>query len=184
VAQNGREDPGRVLVVDDEKAIQLLLQTVLRTAGHEVHVAGTAAAGIAQARELAGIDVALVDKNLPDGSGMDVIRALAREQPDAEVILITGYASLESAIEALRARVFDYVPKPFEDVNALRERVAAALAERRRHAPATVDPASLRDPIDAITARAKLLQAGGSPETVELAKQIAELALRMREALE
>lgn len=121
----------QVLIVDDEKVIQMLLQTVLEQDGHRVHLATTATEGIDAAASIGEIDVALVDKNLPDRSGLEVIRELKAAQPDCEVILITGYASLDSAIEALKVGAFDYVLKPFEDIDILRVKVRQAVDKRR-----------------------------------------------------
>jgi PAS domain S-box-containing protein len=67
-----------------------------------------------------------VDKNLGDGSGLDVARALKRAKPDVEVILVTGYASLDTAIQAVQIGAFDYVTKPISDYDALRLKVENA----------------------------------------------------------
>jgi len=72
-----------------------------------------------------------VDKNLGDGSGLDVARALRRSNPDVEVILVTGYASLDTAIQAVQIGAFDYVTKPISDYDALRLKVENA-AEKVR----------------------------------------------------
>lgn len=130
-------DPVRVLVVDDEKVVQMLLETVLAQDGCEVVLADTVATAISCARAYAPIDVALVDKNLPDGSGLDVMRAIKADQPDCETILMTGYASLDSAIEALHVGAYDYVLKPFDDVNDLRVKLRNAADKRRLRAATT-----------------------------------------------
>jgi CheY-like chemotaxis protein len=117
----------RVLVVDDEPQVVKLVSGVLAEDAAVV-TADSYAGALAQ---LAGVDVAIVDKNLPDGSGLELIRQLKQKRPEAEAILITGYASLESAIEAVSAGAFEYVLKPFDDVHAIRLKVRNA-AERSR----------------------------------------------------
>ncbi|MFL5419587.1 MAG: response regulator, partial [Myxococcales bacterium] len=101
----------RLLIVDDEPMVLEVLRRLLVEPGRDVEVAS----GPEEALEIAGrleIDVALVDKNLGDGSGLDVARALKRLKPDVEVILVTGYASLDTAIQAVQIGAYDYVTKP------------------------------------------------------------------------
>src|SRR5688572_28995409 len=107
----------RLLVVEDEPIVQELLTEVLRGEVDELLIAGT----VAEARALVADDltVALVDKNLPDGSGLTLIAELRARVPDAAILLMTAYASLDTAIEALRAGAYDYVPKPFASIHDL-----------------------------------------------------------------
>ena len=133
-----RQERGRVLVVEDEDGIQKLLGLLVERGGAEPLLAGTAA----EARRLAatGIDAAVIDKNLPDGNGVDLLRWLRQEAPDVPVLLVTGYASSDSALEALRLGTFDYVLKPF-DVAWVTRRIQLALEHRRlRRLERLVDP--------------------------------------------
>ena len=77
------------------------------------------------------LDVALIDKNLGDGSGLDVARALKQAKPDVEVILVTGYASLDSAIAAVQIGAYDYVTKPVSDYDALNLKIQNAIDKAR-----------------------------------------------------
>jgi CheY-like chemotaxis protein len=120
----------RVLVVDDEPQVVRLVSGVLAADDAAVVTAGSFA-GALETLGTVEVDVAIVDKNLPDGSGLELIRQLKQKRPEAEAILITGYASLESAIEAVEVGAFEYVLKPFDDVHALRVKVRNA-AERGR----------------------------------------------------
>ena len=115
----------RLLVVDDEPVVRDVLRRLLEQPGREILVAAGAedALRCAQAQPL---DVALVDKNLVGSSGLDVSRQLKALQPEMEVILLTGYASLESAIEAVKIGAFDYLTKPIDDYNALAMKVRSA----------------------------------------------------------
>ncbi|MFN7134226.1 MAG: response regulator, partial [Myxococcales bacterium] len=114
----------RVLVVDDEAVVRHLLTAMLKSAGIGVEVAETAAQGMARLHK-GGIRVALVDKNLPDGTGLDIIKKAKTFAPETEFILMTGYGDLEIAVRAMDAGATGYISKPF-DVNAVRERVEQA----------------------------------------------------------
>lgn len=102
----------RVLVVDDSSTIRWLLRNLLKQGGYEPREA----ADLASARALLSeesFDLLIVDKNLPDGSGLALAEAAVTRTDAAEVILITGDPSLDSAVDALRWRVADYLVKPF-----------------------------------------------------------------------
>ncbi|HEY1816053.1 MAG TPA: response regulator [Kofleriaceae bacterium] len=116
----------RVLVVDDEPVIHELAREVLR----DVDV--LSAECVADARAIVAahpeLEVALVDKNLPDGSGLDLVRWLRANAPECEAIMITGYPSMDSVLEALSLGAADYLLKPMRDINELRVRVGHACA--------------------------------------------------------
>jgi signal transduction histidine kinase len=100
----------RVLVVDDNAPLVANLSEILEGAGYAVNGAGTCAAALPLARE--GFDVALVDLRLPDGDGSALAPQLKEVQPDGEVVLLTGFATLESAVAAVRAGACAYLVKP------------------------------------------------------------------------
>jgi two-component system, NtrC family, response regulator PilR len=119
----------RVLIVDDEKGMRDLLAIMLKSDGYRVDAAESAS----RARELIGrasYDLVISDIAMPDGSGVDVLRTAKEAQPDTLVILITAYASTESAIEALKLGAYDYIIKPF-DVEELRIVLKNALEKRQ-----------------------------------------------------
>ncbi len=120
-----------ILIVDDEPVILDVLSRFLETGGRTLLLAGSRAEAMAEVERAGGVDVALVDKNLGDGSGLDLARDLRRGRPDVEVILITGYASFDSAVEAVRIGAFDYVAKPVSDYDALNLKVENALEKVR-----------------------------------------------------
>jgi PAS domain S-box-containing protein len=120
-----------LLIVDDEPVILDVFRRFLEGEGRTLLLAGSAREAIARAAEAGDIDVALVDKNLGDGSGLDVARRLKAMKPDVEVILVTGYASLDSAIQAVQIGAYDYVTKPVSDYEALNLKVENA-AEKVR----------------------------------------------------
>jgi signal transduction histidine kinase len=104
------EKKSRILVVDDNGPLVENLSEILETAGYAVRGAGTCASALALARE--GFDVALVDLRLPDGDGTALAPQLKEVQPDGEVVLLTGFATLESAVAAVRAGACAYLVKP------------------------------------------------------------------------
>lgn len=117
----------RVLVVDDDEEITVYLSRELGEAGLDIESASSGQAALDLVRDLtvAGktVDLALVDKNLPDGSGLDVIKALRNGGSGPPAMLMTGFASAESAIDAADLGVAGYVLKPFGDIDSLIERV-------------------------------------------------------------
>ena len=100
----------RVLIVDDNASLVANLTEVLEEAGYAVHGYGNCQAAIAGARE--GFDVALVDLRLPDGDGTVLAPQLKEVAPDGEVVLLTGFATIESAVAAVRAGACAYLVKP------------------------------------------------------------------------
>ena len=120
----------RILVVEDERAIQLALSGLLRREGYEVACAGDGAGAIAQLREVP-VDLVLTDLALGDGpSGMDVLRASKEIRPEAPVIMITAHGSEQIAVDAMKGGAEDYVPKPFNN-DEIRVVVARGLERTR-----------------------------------------------------
>ena len=120
----------RILIVEDERAIQLALSGLLRREGYEVACAGDGASAIAQLRDTP-VDLVLTDLALGDGpSGMDVLRASKEIRPEAPVIMITAHGSEQIAVDAMKGGAEDYVPKPFNN-DEIRVVVARGLERTR-----------------------------------------------------
>jgi len=123
-----REQP-KVLVVDDEESVVVTIKAILQLDGYDV---ATSTSGM-QARKMVReveYDLVLTDLRLEDGDGLDVLKAVRESYPETVTIMLTGYASLESAIQALRAGAYDYLVKPSE-VEELRATVARGIERRR-----------------------------------------------------
>jgi DNA-binding NtrC family response regulator len=103
----------RVLVVDDDAEVVGLLEQDLTACGFTVLPACSGAAGMRLLRE-ATVDAVVTDLRMPDFDGLEIVRAAAESQPDAKVIIITAFATIASAIDAVKRGAFDYVSKPFE----------------------------------------------------------------------
>jgi len=108
----------RILVVDDEPMIVSLLSTILREKGWDVSEARSGTDGIDQL-DRARFDVILTDLVMPGDSGIDLLRAAKEIHPDVEVILMTGYATADTAIEAMRNGAFHYIMKPLKTEEVL-----------------------------------------------------------------
>ncbi len=121
---------GRVLVVDDEESLRRALSRFLTAAGFEVIAVGDAVEGLTAAME-PSLDVALFDIRMPNLTGLDLLRAVKQRNRDLEVIMMTGAASVQTAIEAVRGGAYDYLTKPFENLESV-SRVVERAADRRR----------------------------------------------------
>lgn len=112
------------MVVDDEALIRWSLGERMRAEGHDVLEAGTGEKAIEHARD--GVDLVLLDYKLPDMDDVTVLRRIKELDPDALVILLTAYASVETAVEAMKEGAFHFANKPF-DLDDVAFRVARAL---------------------------------------------------------
>jgi len=118
-----------VLVVDDEETVRNLLSLICARAGARAELAETGK----QAQTMLGqkrYAAALLDKNLPDMTGLQLLSHIKEQSPSTECLIVTGYASTDSAIEAVRLGAFDYIVKPF-DVVTVQHRVKLALERQR-----------------------------------------------------
>jgi DNA-binding NtrC family response regulator len=120
---------GNILVIDDDESIRLGCQQALQEGGHRVRLAENGPAGLRLAAE-ESFDVALLDLRMPGPSGLEVLEKLKENDPDLVVIVITGYATVESAVEGMRRGAWDYLPKPFEPDLLLK--VVERALERKR----------------------------------------------------
>ena len=121
--------PPRLLIVDDEESVAITMAAILELDGYSVTTALSGPAALEQI-ESEVFDLVLTDLRLNDFDGMDVLAATRRRSPDTVVIVLTGYASLESAVTALREGAYDYMLKP-ADVEDLRATVARGFERRR-----------------------------------------------------
>lgn len=123
----------RILVIDDEEVIHWSIKETLRTAGHEIFTAETAAEGLSLFREVLP-DLVFLDVRLPDSDGLTVLRKIKAEgERDAAVIIMTAFAEIRTAVEAMRMGAYDYLRKPFEfeELNALVARTLETTDLRR-----------------------------------------------------
>src|SRR5215204_3666026 len=120
-----RNQPTRVLVVDDEPSLLCALELLLRRAGCRV-VALESPVAAAERLAQEDFDVALLDVKLAELSGLELLALLKQRRPEVEVVMMTGHATVETALAALRAGAYDYLTKPFDDVDLVVRAVAKA----------------------------------------------------------
>ena len=163
---------GRILIVDDDRDIAVTLGDRLRAAGHEVLIAADGSEGLRRMRD-DDPDVVLLDLQMPQMNGMQVLEQAASEALESTVVVITAHGSIERAVEAMRAGAFDFIAKPFEpqrigivvDKALERDRLRrenALLREQSANAVPTLIGDSLR--MRAVVAMAR--RAAGSTATV------------------
>jgi two-component system response regulator HydG len=119
----------KLLVVDDQRNMRTTLGMMLRGADYEVDEAADGDQG--RERGISGAyDVVLTDLRMGSGDGIDVLRAIKEAQPLTEVIVMTAYGTIESAVEAMRLGAFDYIQKPFTEQELL-VKIGRAIENRR-----------------------------------------------------
>jgi len=118
----------RVLVVDDERSMQEFLEIFFRREGHEVVTAGDVDSALV-AIENDDFDLVISDIQMPERSGLDLLREGRAISPETVFVMITAYASTETAIEAMREGAYDYITKPFK-VDEIRLTVEKALEKK------------------------------------------------------
>lgn len=128
-----------ILVVDDETAERITLGEVLRLEGYQVTLAASGEEALAMTQEEGPFDLAVLDLRLPGVDGLQVLEGIRQFSPDTIAILITGYGTLDTAIQALRRGAFDFLLKPCP-VDEVLAAVRRALSELKvgRHRKALV----------------------------------------------
>jgi len=119
----------RIVVIDDDEAIRDSCTQVLERSGYRVATAADGFSAI-KAVHLHHPHLVLLDLKMPGVDGTELLRRIKAERPQLDVIVITGYSSVGSAVECMRLGAYDYLPKPF-DPDALRLAVARAIEKRR-----------------------------------------------------
>ena len=121
--------PVRILVVDDQRNMRTTLAMMLRGAGYEVDEAEDGVRGV-EAGAAEAYDLVITDLRMGEPDGMAVLKAVREAQPKSEVIVMTAYGTIESAVEAMRLGAFDYLQKPFNEQELLMK-VFKALESRK-----------------------------------------------------
>ncbi|MBN1565419.1 MAG: response regulator transcription factor [Anaerolineae bacterium] len=138
-----------VLVVDDEGAIRYSISKTLQRVGYQVHTAENGEKAL-DMMEHQPYDVVLTDIRMPGLTGVELLAKIKDQAPDAVVILLTGYASLETAIESLRLGAHDYLVKPSSSQD-IRNSVAQGLERARNLRHRRVLLRSIRDNVEELT---------------------------------
>src|SRR5687768_2798239 len=157
-----------LLVVDDERPLREACREVGRTLGFDAEVADDASEAW-RALERQSFDVVLLDLRLPGASGMDLLQEIKQRRPETHVILMTGYSSVPSAVQAMKLGAYDYLTKPFnlDELKLLLQRAAA-------HVRLAVENRLLREKVRASQGFGNII--GRAPEMEKLYRIIAKVA--------
>jgi two-component system response regulator FlrC len=162
------KESARILVVEDEASLRALYNDILAAEGHAVEAVGTLEEGLR--RFDADLwDVVLTDLRLPDGEGTRLLAHAKARDPDVEVLLITAYGTIASAVQAMRAGAADYLTKPLGSPDDLRRAIRGCVDRARERR-------------DASAARVALKERGAGAELVAESPAFRE-ALRLAEAV-
>ncbi|HUW33639.1 MAG TPA: sigma-54 dependent transcriptional regulator [Planctomycetota bacterium] len=126
-----------ILVIDDDPTMRDCCLQVLSRQGCTVQVAENGQQGLAQL-QMQQFDVVLLDLKMPGLGGLDVLERIRLIDPDVSVIMITGFATVQSAVRSMKGGAFDFIPKPFTP--ALLRTVVSRALEQRRSRPVDADP--------------------------------------------
>lgn len=173
---------GRILVVDDHDEARESIAEILRHAGHEVATQPSAAEAL-RTLDSASFDVVITDLNMPGMSGIEFIRHLENRPHGAQILMVTAYASVATAVEAMRRGAFDYIEKPF-GAEAIENLVERAIRHGQmldqglacdNPTPVTVAKTVVADASTAPTPATSAM-IGESPLMVALRQRIAQIA--------
>jgi DNA-binding NtrC family response regulator len=122
-------NPHRIMVIDDEKIVGDMAKISLEQEGYEVEAFLNAAPALERLKE-EKFDIVITDLKMKGIDGMEVLRTIKKQYPETQVIMITAFANLDSAIEALREDVHDFFPKPVK-LKELKASIKRALENKR-----------------------------------------------------
>ena len=160
--------PARILVAEDEANLRLVLQKELQRMGHDVRVAPDGEAALKLLEE-SNVDVLLSDISMPNMDGMELLRRVHQRPNPPEVIMLTGHATVESAIEAMKLGAYDYLSKPYRIAEL--DVLVKQAAEKRR---LRVDNARLRTLVERRSSMPEIVSVSDSMrEVMRLVERVA-----------
>ncbi|MDE3049239.1 MAG: sigma-54-dependent Fis family transcriptional regulator, partial [Nitrospirota bacterium] len=155
-----------ILVVDDEINIRGALVTMLEKKGHQVRGVATAEEGLEQL-EAAPAELVITDLRMPGIGGMEFLRRLKETSPDTEVVVMTAYGSIDTAVEAMRCGAYDYLTKPID-----RERFPIVVDKALERRALTTENKQLRDRLET---RMRFDQMVGESEPMQRVYSLVEM---------
>jgi DNA-binding response OmpR family regulator len=141
----------KILIVDDEPHIRQMMRLTLETAGHQVDEAPDGRAGLDRFGDGGAYDLVLLDQRMPGLDGLETLRQIKTRAPDARVVMVTAYASIELAVDAMRLGATDFVRKPMTPETLRSAATAAVLGKTVRPVTTAVPPSSRSFDIAVVT---------------------------------
>lgn len=135
--------PPHILVMEDDISVAKGLEMVLTEEGYDVYLAGTGGLAL-EAFKQKRYDLLVADLRLPDMDGMEVIKKVKAEKPDTEVVVITGYGTTDTAVEAMKLGAHDFLPKPFTE-EQIKASIGDALKEHVSETTEVVAPETMAE---------------------------------------
>ena len=167
-AGNQMKKTGSLLIVDDEEAALLNIERAMSKEGYDVATAGSGPVALALL-ERRSFDILLTDLRMEKVDGMQLLKACREKHPDTEVIMITGYATAEAAVQAMKQGAFHFVAKPFR-LSEVRKVVDQAMEKIRLR----MENKQLRQQVDAFQGKVRIVtQDPAMKRLLELARQVA-----------
>lgn len=121
---------GRILVIDDEDIVRMSCSRALSPEGYDLKLARNGEEGLRMLSE-ESFDIVMTDLKMPDMDGIEVLRRVKEGWPQVEVIIVTGYQTVDTAVKSIKLGAFDYVEKPFTPDKILAV-VEAAIAHKKK----------------------------------------------------
>ncbi len=158
----------KILIVDDEKIALRNLEHILKKQGYEVTTSQSGARAL-QLLDEREFDLLLTDLKMPKVDGLQVLKRARELHPDTEVIMITGYATVDSAIDAMKAGAYHYIAKPYK-IDEVRKIVAEALEKRRLR----MENRDLKEQIKKIKGSKVIAEDPTMKKVLKVARQVAQ----------
>ncbi len=160
----------KIVIIDDEPQILQIMTMLCKGMGHNVTSLQTGAEGVAAIKDQ-NPDLLVVDLHIGDMNGLEIIEMCRDDFPHMQVIMVTGFGTVETAVEAMRLGAFDYLTKPFE-LDDLKRTVNSALKE----GGAQTEPPTATDATAAEASRPRSQLIGSSPEMKEILRIVEKIA--------
>ncbi len=163
------KDSIRVLIAEDDRAFRALLAETLQQPGREIRLAANGREALEALRETP-YDLLITDIRMPEMGGMELLKEAKRLCPNILVIIITGYASLETAIQALKEGAYDYIRKPFnlEELKVSVENACVRIMLERENRRLLEDLKEAYRKLQALSSRASSVSLAGPDFVAEL----------------
>jgi CheY-like chemotaxis protein len=158
----------KILIVDDEPHIRQMMRLTLEAAGHQVEEAVDGEAALDRFGDGRAYDVVLLDQRMPGRDGLETLRQIKVRAPDARVVMVTAYASIELAVDAMRLGATDFVRKPMTPETLRSATAAAALGKPARLTTAAASPSSRTFDIAVVTVNGfRILRSNAAPGSAD-----------------